>query len=103
MILFENAAAPSVRAGELDLAGRRVAVRAVAAVGETGAPRFRFDPIERRLVSRRAAGTVVAGPASPQAWAAALAKAPAGAALVEGSAGAAEEVRGAFAAAARGA
>lgn len=103
MILFENAAAPSVRAGELDLAGRRVAVRAVAAAGETGAPRFRFDPIERRLVSRRTAGTVAAGPASPQAWAAALAKGPAGAALVEGSAGAAEEIRGAFAAAARGA
>jgi hypothetical protein len=103
MIVYENAAAPLVRAQELEVAGRRIAARAFASSPEAGPPAFRFDPVERRLVARQPAGTVFSGPADQQAWADALAKAPPGPVLVEGSAGAAEEVRGAFRAAAQGA
>lgn len=102
MILFEEAPGPSVRAGELELAGRRVAVRAFAYTPEVGPPAFRFDPFERRFVALRPAGVVLAGPPSRQLWAAALAKAPGGPALVEG-ASPGEAVRGAFRAAAYGA
>ena len=101
MIVYEEAP-PGVKAGELDLAGRRAVARAVACSGECGPPRFRFDPVERRIVARRDAGTASCGPADPQAWSEALSKAPDGALLVEGSAGAAEAVRGTFAAAAEG-
>jgi len=103
VIVFENSPAPAVRAAELELAGRRIAVRGVGSVGETGSPAFRFDPVGRRFVARRQAGVVASGPSDPEAWAAAFSKAPPGPALVEGSAGEAEDVRGAFRAAAEGA
>jgi len=102
MILYEGAPAPAVRAGELDLAGRRIAARAIAYSGEIGPPSFRFDPVERRLHIRSASGTLLAGPFSAAAWSDAFSRMPPGPVLVSGAA-AGEEVRGAFRAAAEGA
>ena len=102
MILYEGAPAPAVRAGELDLAGRRIAARASAYAGEIGPPAFRFDPVERRLHVRPGSGTLLAGPFSAAAWSDAFSRMPPGPVLVSGAA-AAEEVRGAFRAAAEGA
>ena len=102
MIVFTEAVAPTVRSGEFDLAGRRVAVRAVAYSGEAGPPSYRFDPLELRFVARRREGAVAAGPANPGAWREALARLPAGAVAVE-ACSAAEAVRGAYRAAADGA
>jgi hypothetical protein len=102
MIVYESAPEPLVRAGELDLAGRRVAARATPYAGEIGAPRWRFDPIARRFVGRPQEGIVAAGPSDPESWRAALLRAPAGAVLV-GPDDAAEPVRGAYRAAAQGA
>ena len=102
MILFQEAAGPAVRAGEFDLGGRRVAVRAFAYSPDIGPPLFRFDPFERRLVTRPPSGSVFAGPPSRRLWAAALARPTAGPALVEGGA-AGEAVRGAYRAAVEGA
>jgi hypothetical protein len=102
MILFEEAAGPAVRAGEFDLGGRRVAVRAFAYAPDTGLPLFRFDPFERRLVTRPPSGSVLAGPPSRRLWAAALARPFAGPALVEGGP-AGEAARGAYRAAFEGA
>ena len=102
MIFFEGSPTPTVRAGEFELASRRLAARAFPYAGEVGGPRFRFDPIERRFLSRSAEGTVLAGPHEPQAWRTALLRGPAGAVLVgPGSIG--EEVRGSYQAAAEGA
>jgi hypothetical protein len=103
MIVYESAPGPVVRAGEQEVAGRRIAARAFACAGEVGPPAFRFDPVDRRFVARRASGPVACGPADPDAWSDAISKAPPGVVVVEGSAGVAEEVRGSFRAAAEGA
>lgn len=102
MIVFTEAASPVLRAGEFDLAGRRVAVRALAYAGEAGPPAFRFDPLERRFVARRSEAAVLAGPPEPDAWREALGRLPAGVAAVE-ACSPAESVRGAYRAAADGA
>ena len=102
MILYERAPSPAVRAGELDLAGRRIAARAVAYSGEAGAPAFRFDPVERSLVARDPRGALLAGPPAPEVWSEAFSRIPAGPVLVSGCAPA-EEVSGSFRAAAEGA
>ncbi|MEO8190547.1 MAG: hypothetical protein ABI682_09395 [Acidobacteriota bacterium] len=102
MILYEDAASPALRPGEHDLGGRRVSVRAFSCLGEIGHPRYRFDPVERRFVARRASGTVSAGPAAPAAWTSAFARLPDGPVAVEG-ASREEEVRGSYLAAAAGA
>ncbi len=102
MILFEQAAAPAVRAGEFDLGGRRVAARATPYSGDAAPPAFRFDPLERRFVTCRREAKVVAGPADPGSWREALNGLPAGAVAVE-RCSAAESVRGAYRAAAEGA
>jgi len=102
MILYEGAPAPAVRAGELDLAGRRIAARAFAYSGEIGPPAFRFDPVERRLHVRSRSGTLHAGPFSAAEWSDAFSRMPPGPVLVSGAA-AAEEIRGSFRAAAEGA
>ena len=102
MILFEESPTPTVRAGEFELASRRVAVRAFPYAGEVGGPRYRFDPIERRFFSRSEGGTVLSGPHEPAAWRTALLRGPAGPVLVgPGSVG--EAVRGVYRAAAEGA
>jgi hypothetical protein len=102
VIEFESTAAPVVRCLESDVAGRRVAVVAVPYSGEVGtAESFRFDPIERRLFARRPAGRVTVGPADTDAWSAAVSRCPAGPVLV-GPSSPAEEIRGAWAAAAEG-
>ena len=102
MILYEEAPGPSVRAGELELAGRRIAARAFACAGEIGLPRFRFDPFERRFVPRRASGVLMAGPSASAPWASAFARMPPGPVVVEGACRE-EEVRGVYLAAAEGA
>ncbi|MDQ6893834.1 MAG: hypothetical protein M3167_14275 [Acidobacteriota bacterium] len=102
MILYEEAPAPAVRAGELDLAGRRIAARAFAYSGETGPPAFRFDPAGRRLHGRSPSGVLLAGPAEAERWREAFARVPPGPVLIQGAASA-EEIRGSFRAAAEGA
>ena len=102
MILYEEASAPAVRAGERDLGGRLIAARAFAYSGETGPPAFRFDPVERRLLARAASGTLLAGPSVPEFWSEAFSRMPPGPVLVGGAASA-EEVRGSYRAAAEGA
>lgn len=101
MIEYEESAGPIVRAGELELAGRRIAARAVPYSGEAGRAALRFDPVERRLVLPRPSGRVLVGPADPGAWSRALARSPAGPVLV-GPGSPAEEIRGSFRAAAEG-
>lgn len=102
MIVFTEAAAATVRSGELDLGGRRVAARAIPYAGEAGLPPFRFDPLERRFVGLRADATIAAGPSEPEPWREALSNAPAGPVAVE-SCSPAEPIYGACRAAAEGA
>jgi len=103
VIAFEPAEAPAVRTGEFEVAGRRVAVRALPYGGRAGHPTFGFDPVERVIFRRRADAAIGAGPADPRAWEAALSRLPAGPVLVGPSEPAGEPVWGAFAAACEGA
>jgi hypothetical protein len=102
MIVFTEAAAPSVRAGEIHLGGRRSAARAIPYAGEAAPPAFRFDPLERRFLALREESSIAAGPADAEAWREALACAPPGPVAV-GPCSAAEQVYGAYRAAAEGA
>jgi hypothetical protein len=102
VILFERSAAPAVRAGEFEVASRRIAARAFPYAGEVGASRFRFDPAERRFLARSADGIVLAGPHEAEPWRTALLRGPSGPVLV-GPCSTGEEVQGAYRAAAEGA
>jgi hypothetical protein len=102
MIVFEGSVTATVRAGELEVASRRIAARAFPYAGEAGTARFRFDPAERRFLSRVAEGTVLAGPHEPDLWRTALLRGPAGPVLV-GPCSRGEEIRGSYRAAADGA
>lgn len=102
MILYEEGPGPSLRSGELELGGRRIAARAFACSAEIGPPRFRFDPFERRFVPRRTSGVLAVGPSVAAAWASAFARMPPGPVVVEGGCQE-EEVRGSYLAAAEGA
>lgn len=102
MIVFEGSVTPTVRTGEFEVSSRRIAARAFPYAGEAGMARFRFDPAERRFLSRAAEGTVLAGPHEPELWRTALVRGPAGPVLV-GPCSHAEEVRGSYRAAAQGA
>jgi hypothetical protein len=102
MIVFEGSVTPTVRAGEFEMASRRIAARAFPYAGEAGTARFRFDPVERRFLSRAAEGTVLAGPHEPDLWRTALVRGPAGPVLV-GPCSQGEEIRGSYRAAAQGA
>ena len=99
MIVYEAAASPSVRAGELLLGGRRLAGRLFPYGADSADAAFRFDPVERRFLFRRPEATVPVGPSDPRSWAEALSRVPPGPVLI-GPCAAAEEVRGAFRAAA---
>jgi hypothetical protein len=102
MIVFESSLDPSSRSGEEDLDGRRIAGRLLPYSGE--ASPFRFDPIARRFVRRRAGAVVVVGPPHAEPWRVAASRLPAGPVLVgPGPRGSVEEVRGAYRAAAEGA
>ena len=101
MIVYASAPAPSVRAGEAIVAGRRLAGRLLPYGGDA-AYASRFDPVERRFVSRRLEAAVDAGPFRAAPWTAALERCPGGPVLV-GPGVAAESVRGAYRAAAEAA
>jgi len=102
VIVFETSPQPSVRAGEEDVGGRRVAGRLLPYGPEPEPDIARFDPIARRFARRRAETTVSVGPASAEAWREAAQRLPPGPVLV-GPGSRAEEVRGAYRAAAEGA
>ncbi len=102
MIVFEQAPLPAIRPGDWELAARRIAVRLFPYSGDAGPPPFRFDPVERRFVARKAQGTISVGPPEAELWRLALARVPAGPALV-GPCEAVEEIRGAYRAAVEGA
>jgi hypothetical protein len=101
MIEYEESPGATVRCAQWDLAGRRVAAHATPYSGEAAAA-FRFDPLERRLVARRACRRVTVGPPDADAWSQAFSRCPPGPAVV-GPCSRVEEIRGAYAAAAEGA
>jgi hypothetical protein len=103
VISFEPAQSPAVRSGELDLAGRRIAVRAHPYAGRAGPPGFGFDPVERMLFRRRQDSSVAVGPPRAETWRQAFARLPAGPVLVGPGDAAGETVWGAGAAAVEGA
>ena len=104
MIEYDNAPAPSVRPRESEIGGRRIAVQAIPYSAEVGSPAFRFDPVERRFFERRGGGRRAAGAPPPPAEGRPTARCPGGPVVVgPGSARGVEEIRGAYAAAARGA
>ena len=84
------------------IGGRRVAGRLLPYGAEPEPGILRFDPITRRFPRRRAETTVPVGPASVEAWREAALKLPPGPVLV-GPGSRAEDVRGAYRAAAEGA
>jgi hypothetical protein len=100
MIASQASAAAAVRAGEGEIAGRRIAGRLLIFAGETRS--LRFDIVERRFVLRRRDGGVPSGSADSDAWREAVARLPAGPVLV-GPGAYAEAAPGGFRAAARGA
>jgi hypothetical protein len=102
VIVFETSPQPSIRAGEEDLGGRRVAGRLLPYGVEPEPGIVRFDPIARSFARRRAETSVSVGPASAQAWREAALRLPPGPILV-GPGSRAEEVYGAYRAAAEGA
>jgi hypothetical protein len=99
MIVYETAAAPSVRGGEAIVAGRRLSGRLFPYGPDAPAAGWRFDPVERRCLVRRSGAPIEAGPWRPEAWEEALGRLPAGPVVV-GPGSEAEPVRGAFRAAA---
>ena len=101
MIVFEAAAAPAVRTGESLVAGRRLVGRLLP-YGTEGDGPFRFDPVDRRFALRRRETVVLVGPWEAEPWSEALARLPAGPVLV-GPCSSAENVRGAYRAAAEAA
>ncbi len=104
MIVFETSPQPTVRTGEEDIGGRRVAGRLLPYGPEPEPGIVRFDPIARRFARRREETTVSVGPSSPEAWREAAQRLPPGPVLVgPGPRGSVEEVRGAYRAAAEGA
>ena len=102
MIVFEQAAAPLVRAGEALVAGRRIAGRLLPYGPEAGGIPFRFDPVDRRFVFPKPEATIAVGPAEPDRWTEALVRVPSGPVLI-GPCSSAEPMRGAFRAAAEAA
>jgi hypothetical protein len=102
VIVFETSAHPQARAGEEDVGGRRIAGRLLPYGVEAEGSAPLFDPLARRFARQRPETSVTVGPADAEAWRAAAARLPAGPILV-GPCSIAEEVRGAYRAAAEGA
>jgi len=102
MIVLETAAGPAVRVAEGEIAGRRIAGRLLPYGADAGSRSVRFDPVERRFALARRESVVAVGPAGPEPWGQATLKIPVGPVLV-GPCANAEDVRGAFLAAAEGA
>jgi len=101
MIVYEEGP-PVVRVGECDVGGRRAAARLLPYGGDTEGTGCRFDPIERVFQLPQADAIVAAGPHRRETWRGAIARVPAGP-LVVGPCLAAEEIRGAYRAAAEAA
>lgn len=101
MIVYEECP-PAIRVGECDVGGRRASARLFPYTGDHDGPLSRFDPIERVFRSPRLDATVAVGPHQREAWRAALSRVPPGPVVV-GPCSAAEEVRGAYRAAAEAA
>ena len=102
MIVYEPAVSAAVRIGEAVVAGRRLAGRLLPYGSDPVGPSFRFDPVERRFRNGRPDAAVPAGPGDPEAWREPLGRIPEGPVLI-GPCAPAEEVRGAFQAAAEAA
>jgi len=99
VIVFEATRAPAAKASEALAAGRRIAGRLLP-YGADADGRFpRFDPLERRFTVRRHDAVVAVGPADPEIWVEAIGRLPSGPLLV-GPGSPAEEVWGAYRAAA---
>jgi hypothetical protein len=102
MIVYEPAAAPTARAGEALVAGRRIAGRLFPYGADAGAAALLFDPVDQRFIFRKPDAPILAGPSDPAAWAQALAHVASGPVLV-GPSAPAEAVRGSLRAAAEAA
>jgi hypothetical protein len=102
VIVFETSAHPQARPGEGDVGGRRIAGRLLPYGVEAEGSTPLFDPLARRFARQRPETSVAVGPADAEAWRAAAARLPAGPLLV-GPCSIAEDVRGAYRAAAEGA
>ena len=102
MIVFETSPQPTVRVGEEDVGGRRVAGRLLPYGAEPEPGILRFDPIARRFSRRREETAVSAGPARAEPWCEAARRLPPGPVLV-GPGSRAEDVHGTYRAAAEGA
>jgi len=101
MRLHEKATAPSLRIGEQDVAGRRIAARLWPGGRPEGGAGLQFDPVERRFLTPSVRDSE-AGPAEPEVWRSAVRRAPFGPVLV-GPGGAGPEAEAAYRAAAEGA
>lgn len=102
MIEYDLSGAAVVRCVLSEVAGRRIAAHALPYSGEVGEPAVRFDPLDRSVVLRRPSGRVAVGPARGERWDRAFERCAAGPVLV-GPGSPAEEICGAYRAAAEAA
>jgi hypothetical protein len=98
MKVYEQTA-PAVRVGEIEVGGRRASGRLLPYAGDHDGPAIRFDPIDRAFRAPAEDARVAVGPHEPALWRPALAKIPPGPLLI-GPCSPAEEIRGAYLAAA---
>ena len=97
MRVYEEAP-PAIRAGELEVAGRRASGRLLPYAGGNDGAGMRFDPIDRAFSPPEPDARVAVGPHDPARWRAPLTRVPAGPLLI-GPGSPAEEIWGAYSAA----
>jgi hypothetical protein len=100
MRIYESDA-PAVRAGEVEIGGRRACARLIPYSGGPEAPSARFDPVDRLFHLPTQDPRIGVGPHQADSWRSAVARVPAGPLLI-GPGSAAEEIHGAYRAAAEG-
>jgi hypothetical protein len=93
---------PAVRVGEWEIGGRRACARVLPYVGGPEESSIRFDPVERVFQFAPPEPRIGVGPHREAAWRSAIGRVPAGPVLI-GPCAAAEEIHGAYRAAATGA
>ena len=98
MRVYEEAA-PAIRVGELEVAGRRASGRLLPYAGGNDGAGIRFDPIDRAFGAPEPDARVAVGPHEPARWRAPLSRVPPGPLLI-GPCSPAEEIWGAYSAAA---